>query len=138
MVDLSSAYSYAVGALLLWGVWGIAANYSVERMPNMAVVLVTYVVGIGVVFALDPGVLGDVTYDAGFAFSALAGLSMSLGTVLFYRALDMGALSGVTAIPALYFVVAFAYGVVVLGEPVNVQQVAGVGLACVAVALLVQ
>lgn len=138
MVDLSSAYSYAFGSLLLWGVWGIAANYSVERMDNAAVVLVTYAVGLAVVFALDPGVIGDVQFDSGFAFSTLAGLSMSLGTVLFYRALEMGQLSGVTAIPALYFVVAFAYGVVVLGEPVNTFQVAGVGLACVAVFLLVQ
>ena len=138
MVDLSSAYSYAVGALLLWGVWGIAANYSVERMDNAAVVLVTYAVGLAVVFAIDPGVLGNVRLDSGFAFSALAGLSMSLGTVLFYRALDMGQLSGVTAIPALYFVIAFIYGVVVLGESTNPSQIAGVAMACLAVALLVR
>lgn len=138
MVDLSSAYSYAFGALFLWGIWGIAANYSVERMDNAAVVLVTYAVGLAVVFAVDPRVLGNVQLGSGFAFSALAGLSMSLGTVLFYRALDMGQLSGVTAIPALYFVVAFAYGVVVLGEPTNGYQIAGIGLACVAVLLLVQ
>ncbi|MWG36923.1 EamA family transporter [Halomarina oriensis] len=138
MVEFSNAYTYAVGALLLWGVWGIAANYSVERMDNMAVLLVTYLVGVGVVLALDPGAFGGVEFDAGLALSVLTGLAMSLGTVLFYRALDLGQLSGVTAIPALYFVVAFAYGVLVLGEPVSASQVAGVGLACVAVLLLVQ
>jgi uncharacterized membrane protein len=138
MVDLSSAYSYAFGALLLWGVWGIAANYSVERMDNMAVVFVTYAAGVIVVLALDPGVFGDVTFDAGFAFSAIAGISMTLGTVFFYRALELGQLSGVTAIPALYFVVAFVYGVIVLGEPTNTYQLTGVGLACLAVVLLMQ
>ena len=138
MVELSDAYTYAVGALLLWGVWGITANYAVERMDNVAVLLVTYVVAIGVVLALDPQALSGVDLDAGLAFSALAGLTMALGSVLFYRALDLGQLSGVTAIPALYFVVAFVYGVVVLDEPTNTLQLVGVGLACAAVALLVQ
>ncbi|MFC5970920.1 EamA family transporter [Halomarina salina] len=138
MVDFSNAYTYAVGALLCWGVWGIAAKYSVERLDNMSVLLVTYVVGIGLVLALDPTSPLDVTFDSGLAFSALAGLSMSLGSVMFYRALDLGQLSGVTAIPALYFVVAFVYGVVVLGEPTNPSQIGGIGLACVAVLLLVQ
>jgi uncharacterized membrane protein len=105
-------------------------------MDDTAVLLVTYLVGVGVVLALDPGAFGSVEFDTGLAFSLVAGLAMSLGTVLFYRALDLGALSGVTAIPALYFVVAFVYGVVVLGESVTPSQVAGVGLACVAVALL--
>lgn len=138
MVDLSNAYTYAVGALLFWGVWGIAANYAVERVDNMAVLLVTYVVGIALVLVLDPTSPLDVTFDAGLAFSAVAGLSMSLGSILFYKALDLGQLSGVTAIPALYFVVAFVYGVVVLGEPTSPSQIAGIGLACVAVVLLVQ
>ena len=138
MVDFSNAYTYAVGALLLWGVWGIAAKYSVERMDNMGVLLVTYAVGLAVVYALDPGAFSSVSLGSGFAYSALAGASMSLGTVLFYRALNLGQLSGVTAIPALYFVVAFVYGVVVLGEPTNPSQIAGIGLACVAVLLLVQ
>lgn len=138
MVDTSSAYTYAFGALLFWGIWGITAKYAVERADELTVLFVTYLVGLAVVLALDSGSVAAVEVDAGTAFAVLSGLAMSLGTVLFYRALDLGQLSGVTAIPALYFVVAFVYGVVVLGESVNTTQLAGVGLACVAVVLLTQ
>jgi transporter family protein len=136
MANLTGAYGYAVGAMLLWGVWGILANYSLDYMDETSVLLITYTVAIGVILVLDPQVTIDLPTGPGLAFAIGTGVTMCLGAVFYYKSVNMGNLSIIPAIPALYFVVTTVYGVTVLEESVNATQVAGVVLAVVSIVLL--
>lgn len=136
MVGTSSATTYAVGAMLMWGVWGILAKHSLDYMAETTVLLITYVVATAVIFSIDPGVANGLPSKTGLAFAIGTGITMCLGTVLYYRSVNLGKLSIVPAIPALYFVVTTIYGVTVLDESLSVTQVLGIVLACAAIVLL--
>jgi transporter family protein len=131
-----SATTYALGAMLLWGLWGILANHSLEYFSETAVLVVTYAAALTVIVASNPDAVGDVSAGIGVAFAVGAGVTMCLGTLLYYRAVSVGKLSIVPAIPALYFVVTTIYGVTVLEESITRTQVLGIVLAAVAVGLL--
>ena len=63
-------------------------------------------------------------------------LGAGLGSAAYYTALDVGNISIVSTVTALYFVVAVVLGVVVLRESLDPSDVAGMLLAVGAVALL--
>ncbi|MCY4731577.1 EamA family transporter [Natronomonas gomsonensis] len=131
-----TAMTYALGAMVLWGAWGILANHALEHMSETAVLLATYAVAIGVVIALNPSVSDSLPTTIGLVFAIGAGITMSLGTLLYYQSVKVGKLSIVPAIPALYFVVTTLYGVTILDESLNLSQVAGIILAVIAIVLL--
>jgi transporter family protein len=136
MVGTTSATTYAVGAMLLWGAWGILAKHSLDYMSETTVLLITYLVSIGVIFSIDPGITDRLPSSTGLALAIGTGVTMCLGTVLYYRSVNLGSLSIVPAIPALYFVVTTVYGVTVLDETLSATQMLGIVLACVAIVLL--
>lgn len=138
MIDTASATTYAFGAMLLYGAWSILANHSLEHMSVTAVLLVTYVVALGVIFALDPGVTDDIQLGWGLVFAVGTGIALAFGTVLYYQSVSMGKLSIIPAIPALYFVVSTVYGITILDESMTAMQLLGIVMACVAVGLLTQ
>jgi uncharacterized membrane protein len=70
------------------------------------------------------------------AFAGLAGVFAGAGAVAFYAGLAEGNSAVVTTVSALYFVVAALLGVAVLGESLGLRDVAGVGFAVLAIALL--
>jgi uncharacterized membrane protein len=105
-------------------------------MSETAVLLATYAVAIGVVIALNPSVSDSLPTTIGLVFAIGAGITMCLGTLLYYQSVKVGKLSIVPAIPALYFVVTTLYGVTILDESLNLSQVAGIILAVIAIVLL--
>jgi drug/metabolite transporter (DMT)-like permease len=131
-----TAMTYALGAMILWGAWGILANHALEHMSETAVLLATYLIAIGVIISLDPGIPDSLPTATGLVFAVGAGVTMCLGTLLYYQSVKVGKLSIVPAIPALYFVVTTLYGVTVLDESLSLSQVAGIVLAVLAIGLL--
>jgi uncharacterized membrane protein len=136
MAGTYSAMTYALGAMVLWGVWGILANHALEHMSETAVLLATYMVAIGVIVSLNPSIADGLPTATGLVLAAGAGVTMCLGTLLYYQSVKAGKLSIIPAIPALYFVVTTLYGVTVLDETLSVSQVAGIVLAVIAIVLL--
>jgi transporter family protein len=126
-----------VGAVA-WGFWAVLADVATRSMAPEAAMIVSYAVGIGVagLYVLYRGtsVLGADPTAIGVA--ALAGVASGVGAVAYYAALQAGAAGIATTITALYFVVAAALGVAVLGESLAATDVAGVGAAVVAVVLI--
>lgn len=133
---VQTAYAYALGAMLLWGVWGILANYSLDYMGEWSVLFITYLVAVAVILALRPTAVTGVPLGVGLVFAVGTGVAMSLGAVFYYRAVNIGGLSVVPAITALYFVVTAIWGIAVLDESVTLSQVCGIVLACVAILLM--
>lgn len=128
----------ALLAAVAWGFWAVFADVATRSMAPEAAMIVSYAVGIGVagVYLLYQGtsVLGNDPTAIGIA--ALAGVASGVGAVAYYAALQAGAAGVATTITALYFVVAAGLGVAVLGESIAVSDVAGIGAAVVAVALI--
>ena len=128
-----------IGALA-WGFWAFFADLATRSMAPEAAMVVSYTVGIGVagLYILYRGtsVLGNDPTALGLA--ALAGVASGIGAVAYYAALQAGAAGIATTITALYFVVAAVLGIAFLGDSLNATDVAGIGLAVVAVVLLSQ
>jgi uncharacterized membrane protein len=126
-----------IGAIA-WGFWAVLADVATRSMAPEAAMIVSYTVGIGVagLYVLHRGttVLGNDPTAIGIA--ALAGVASGIGAVAYYGALQAGAAGIATTVTALYFVVAAALGVVVLGESLALSDVAGIGAAVGAVVLI--
>lgn len=126
-----------IGAVA-WGFWAVFADVATESMAPEAAMIVSYTVGIGVagLYVLYRGtsILGNDPTAIGIA--GLAGVASGIGAVAYYAALQAGSAGVATTITAMYFVVAAGLGVVVLGESLAVTDVAGIGAAVVAVALI--
>jgi len=126
-----------VGAVA-WGFWAVFADVATESMAPEAAMIVSYTVGIGVagLYVLYRGtsILGNDPTAIGIA--GLAGVASGVGAVAYYAALQAGSAGVATTITAMYFVVAAGLGVVVLGESLAITDVAGVGAAVLAVALI--
>lgn len=136
MLGTQNPYAYAIGALFLWGLWGVLVNYSLNHMSEWTVLLITYLVAVGVILVLEPRVIDGIPPRVGLVLAIGAGVTMCLGAIFYYRAVNLGKLSIVPAIPALYFVVTAAWGIFVLDESVSLTQIAGIVLACVAIFLM--
>jgi transporter family protein len=72
----------------------------------------------------------------GSSFALLAGVFGGLGVYWYLVAADRGNVSQLVGITALYPVITVLLGVLVLNEPLTAKQMAGVGLAVVAVVLV--
>ncbi|WP_267642653.1 EamA family transporter [Haloarchaeobius amylolyticus] len=134
---LNSPVSWAVLAMLAWGLWAVVADLATRSVSPTVAMVVSYFVGSALAFGyvLTRPETVEYTRD-GLVVAGVAGVFAGLGAVAFYAGLARGSTSIVTTISALYFVVAAAIGIAVLDEPLTLQRVAGIGFAVVAVALL--
>ncbi|MCT9095969.1 EamA family transporter [Haloarchaeobius sp. HME9146] len=134
---LNSPVSWAVLAMLAWGLWAVVADLATQTVSPTVAMVVSYLVGaglaLGYVFTQPESI--EYTRD-GLVTAGVAGVFAGLGAVAFYAGLARGSTSVVTTVSALYFVVAAAIGIAVLDEPVTVHRIAGIGFAVVAVVLL--
>ena len=124
----------ALGAMVCWGVWTLFATRSLAPEAAMVVSYTTgaaLALGYVVISRGVPSLPGR-----GVAFAGLAGVFAGAGAVAFYAGLAEGNSAVVTTVSALYFVVAALLGVAVLGESLGLRDVAGVGFAVLAIALL--
>ena len=123
-----------IGAVA-WGFWAVLADVATRSMAPEAAMIVSYTAGIGIagVYVLHRGttLLGNDPTAIGIA--ALAGVASGIGAVAYYGALQAGAAGIATTVTALYFVVAAALGVVLLGDSLAASDIAGIGAAVVAV-----
>lgn len=128
----------ALGSMVGWGVWSFMTKLATRTLAPDFVLVVSY--GFGTLVAFGYVLLnGDVPTappPRGLAFALAAGLASGLGSAAYYTALDVGNISIVSTVTALYFVVAVVLGVIVLRESLDPSDVAGMLLAVGAVALL--
>lgn len=136
---MNTALLFALLAMLSWGIWAVFADVATRTIQPTSAMILSY--GASVLVALgylayqgETPALGEV----GVYFALVSGVFAGVGAVAFYAGLEAGSTAIVTTVSALYFVVAAVLGVLVLGESVGLRQVAGIGFAVLAVALLAQ
>ena len=127
----------AFGALVLFGGWAVTAGVATRSLSAVNAVFLSYVasitlVGGYVLWARRP--ISGTGTDVGFAL--LSGAFLAIGSISFYAALEKGSIAIVSAIAALYFVIPVIVGVVYFEADLSTANVAGIGLAIVAVVLI--
>jgi len=134
---LDTPIAHGLLAMATWGVWAVLANVATETIPPEVAMILSYVTGAAI--AVGYVLVGDTPLTVtreGLTYSLAAGVFSGVAAVAFYAGLKGGETGPVTTVSALYFVVAALIGWTVLGEPASLREVAGVGFAVVAVALL--
>lgn len=130
-------FSYALGALALWGFWGffpkIATKTVDARSATVYSLLGGLIIGILVLWSL--GFKPQYT-PSGFAFAFLTGFTGSLGSYFFFKAVSRGPVASIICLTALYPVISLILALIFLKEPVTVKQWSGVALAIVSMALV--
>ncbi|HEX9136927.1 MAG TPA: EamA family transporter, partial [Nitrospirota bacterium] len=91
MIRMPGWFMPAVTALLLWGVWGLFQKLATNQMPPRSV----YLVGAGGAIAVVLVMLASSGFPLqvntrGILFAVLAGISSSLGGLLFLHAVSKG------------------------------------------------
>jgi transporter family protein len=131
---------YAVISALAAGATAVLAKVGLEGIPsnlaNAVRTAIVLVLSIGVVYAT-----GD---QKGFAkldgrawlFLSLSGLATAVSWVAYFKALEMGSATPVTAIDKASLVVTWLLSVAFLGEAMGWRAGVGVGLVCVGAFLM--
>ena len=128
---------FAVVAMLAWGLWAALADVATRTIDPTVAMVLSYATSVGVALAYVALSGQEVSLEgSGVGWALAAGVFAGVGAVAFYAGLADGRTGVVTTISALYFVVAALVGVAVLGESLGLREVAGVGFAVLAVALL--
>jgi transporter family protein len=126
---------FAIGAAVLWGTVPIIEKIGLSKgiSPMYAVVLRTIGSAMAA-FVLFLFLSKNKANFANFTWSAMALLMIGgllanvVGQVLFYNALQGGDVSRILPITGAYPMIAFVLGILILGEAVTVQKIAGAAL----------
>lgn len=132
-----SAVGFALVATVGWGLWAVLADLATRTIAPAVAMVLSYAAGTALVIGyvvLRPGSVA--LTQEGVAFAVASGLVSGIGAAAFYAGLARGRAGIVTTISALYFVVAAAVGILVLGETVDARDLAGIAFAVLAVLLL--
>ena len=130
----------AIGTMILWGFWGVAARkatmlsnswYQVYVASNLAALFVITVLVIRKGrAALPPGAQG-------FGWALIAGIAGTVGYILFILAMELGGKASIVVpLTALYPAVGAIFAVLLLKETLTSTQLAGIVLAVISVILL--
>jgi transporter family protein len=131
---------YAVISALAAGATSVLAKVGLEGIPsnlaNMVRTAIVLVLSIGVVVATGEqkgfGKLDGRTW----LFLALSGVATAVSWIAYFKALQMGSATPVTAIDKASLVVTWLLSLAFLGEAFGWRAGLGVGLVCVGALLL--
>ncbi len=132
-----SALTLALLTTITWGLWSVLVKLATRSLAPATAMVLSYLtaVTVAVAYVLTAGRIPTPT-ATGTVYAVLGGVFASVGAITFYTALSRGEAAIVTPVSGMYFVVAALAGVVLLGESLGLRQVAGIGCAVLAVALL--
>ena len=133
---LTTAIHYALGAMLLFGLGDLLYKRGAVAgaQPHHFLMVQSWVFAPAVIlYGLFTGTL---TFVAGTLWGAVAGLFMTVGFYNFAHSLKSGSISINASVFRLSFVITAALAIVLLGEPLTANKLAGLALALAAVWLL--
>ncbi|MFC7173537.1 EamA family transporter [Haloplanus litoreus] len=136
---VNSALLFGLGTMIAWGFWITLGDIASNSIDPVTAAAISYVAAAVVTTAY--AVVSDaslVVTNRGLLFSVVAGVAAAIGVVSTFVGVSVGSTAVVATIGGMYFVTAAAIGVAVLGEPISLTKVAGIGLAVVAIVLINQ
>jgi uncharacterized membrane protein len=131
------ALTFGLLGATAWGFWALFTKLATRWLAPEVVLVVSYLTGAAV--GLGYLLWTDIPLQfagPGLGYALAAGVATGIGSVFYYVGLQLGRVSVVSTVTALYFVVAVLLGVVVLRESLDPVDVLGIVLALGAVGLL--
>jgi len=129
---------WALGAVILWGFWGIVVKHALSLMDwrvFISISLLGYALPLIVIWtAMRPQSASIGPETAAWAVGA--GLISQIALIMLYKALGVGPVSLVVPITALYPALTVLLAILILKESLGASQMVGVVLAVVAGFLL--
>jgi bacterial/archaeal transporter family protein len=129
------AFWFAVIAAVLWGTTPIIEKIALSKGINPMFAVVLRTVGSALAALVLLAFLSRYKSSfTNFSWNAMVLLMIGgmmanvIGQVFFYKALQTGDVSRILPITGAYPMIAFVLGILVLGEAVTVQKVAGAAL----------
>jgi uncharacterized membrane protein len=134
---VNSAVLFGLGTMIAWGFWIVFGDVASSSIDPVAAAAISYVAAavVTVAYALVSDASLAVT-GRGLAFSLVAGVAAAIGVISTFIGVSIGSTAVVSTVGGMYFVTAAAIGVLVLGDPISLTKVAGIGLAVVAIVLI--
>lgn len=124
-------------ALVCFGLWGflpkIAVRYISPRSALVYEALGVVTVGCIVLLTVGRGISTDVR---GILPAVATGIFGTIGFLCFLYAVNVGSVSVIATLTALYPAITIVLAVVFLKETVTLRQMAGIGLAILSVIIL--
>jgi uncharacterized membrane protein len=132
-----SATTLALAAAACWGVWALFVKLATRSVEPVTALVISYFAAVGVAIPVIASSGVSFEFDRmDFVFAIAGGFATGIGSLLYYRALDIGDSGVISTIVGLYFVVAAVLGILLLGEPVTGQKIMGLILGATAIFLL--
>lgn len=127
----------ALGALLVWGVWGALPKLASRYLdPKSILVYEAFgALAVGLVVLAQMNFRPQV-HGPGIGLAVATGAAGFVGTLLFLHAISKGKASVVVTITALYPLVVIILSHLFLGEHITLKQGIGMALALVALVLM--
>ena len=130
---------YSIVSMLFWGVWGVVSKIS-STTASALHTQILFAIGMipPMLFAFFlPGRKEGSDKRRGFAWGFLTGIIGGIGNLAMFRAYEIGAeASGLSPLTGIYPLFTVIAAVIVLRERMNRVQIAGIGLAGIAIFLL--
>ena len=131
---------WALVAMVTYGLTAVLLKLAFRGIsPALALVVANVAVvtvGLGWMAVVGAGAARGLGANAATAWLGLAALVLAASILSYYKALSLGPASVVVPIFALSLTIAVVLGFIVLGEPVKLVRVAGIGFAVLAIFLL--
>lgn len=130
--------AYSLSAVLFWGAWAFLGKVALRHL-NWIQVALLYGIGIAAVLGVLLVALRSrpsVWTWSGVSIGTASALLGTAGVVTFYLALERGKASVVVPLVCVYPIVTSILAVLFLGERLSGTQIAGIGLAVLAVVLI--
>jgi len=125
----------AIGAALLWGIWGFFAKIAAVRLDWRTALL--FVVSTHFTIILCATVRkANMTFSWSHAAAVAAGVCGGIGAIMMYRALEQADAGVVIAVSAQYVLVTALLSWALLGESLDLRKISGLVLAILAIILL--
>ena len=134
---MSSWFIAALGALLIWGIWGFLPKLASRDLDPKSILIYETLGAILVgLFVLAWVGFKPQVHARGMALSVVTGMAGFLGSLLFLYAISRGEASIVVTMTALYPLVVIILSYFFLNEGITLKQTFGIVFALIALVLL--
>jgi drug/metabolite transporter (DMT)-like permease len=132
--------AWGLGAMLTWGVADYLARVNAERIGSRSTSLLVQTVGLILptiyLAATLPGVKQDIDWHTIAYLAPIIALLMAAAYVVYYKGLQCGSVSIVSALASAWLGVAVIVAAVLLKEPISSQEFWLIGLVLTGIAFL--
>lgn len=128
----------ALASLVMWGIWALLSKFALQTLRPIDVMIYESIGGFFIMLAALAALKGHLPFSRqGLLFGGGSGACVTVSVLAFFYAVDVGLVSVVSVMTALYPLVTIGLAIVFLKEKPSPRRLAAIGLGLCAIAMLV-